>query len=177
MKYIGKEIFFSQDQLIVSKTDLAGRITYANDVFLDIAGYKLGEIVGKPHNIIRHPAMPKSVFRLLWERLKKGKEIFAYVVNSTKNGDYYWVLAHVTPSFADGQMIGFHSTRRQPNREVISAQVEPLYKQLVQIERSAKTAKAGEQEAYDTLLKMLGDKNLHYNEFMAKLIKGEAKNV
>lgn len=91
----GVERTFDPDQFIVSKTDLKGRITYANKVFLDIADYTEAEILGQPHSVIRHAHMPRCVFRLLWERIQTGREIFAYVVNAAKNGDHYWVLAHV----------------------------------------------------------------------------------
>lgn len=103
----GREVFFDRSDVIVSKTDLAGRITYANDVFLAIAGYEEEEVLGEAHNLIRHPDMPRTVFAFLWEALKAGEEVFAYVKNMTKAGDHYWVLAHVTPSRDEaGQVIG-----------------------------------------------------------------------
>jgi len=85
----GKEVFFDKDDLIVSKTNLKGHLTYMNDIFLEIAGYKESEVIGKPHNVIRHPDMPRCVFKLLWDKIQSGNEVFAYVVNTTKNGDYY----------------------------------------------------------------------------------------
>ena len=139
----GKECRFSVDEFIVSKTDAKGFITYANDVFLRIAEYSLSEVIGKPHNLIRHPWMPRCIFKLLWDRIKSGNEIFAYVVNRTKNGDHYWVLAHVTPSYdAAGNIIGYHSNRRAPKPEIID-KVAPLYKQLREMEDAAPTPKAG----------------------------------
>ena len=98
MHLTGVERFFDKDEIIVSKTDLKGRMTYCNDVFLRIAGYTEQELLGQPHSIIRHPDMPRCVFKLLWDTIGAGKEIFAYVINRAKNGDHYWVLAHVTPS-------------------------------------------------------------------------------
>jgi PAS domain S-box len=98
----GVERTFGTDEIIVSKTDPKGRIIYANEVFLRLAGYAESEIIGQPHSIIRHPDMPRCVFKLLWDTVQSGNEIFAYVVNRSKNGDHYWVLAHVTPTF-DGQ--------------------------------------------------------------------------
>ena len=112
-KPTGIERSFGDDEIIVSKTDLTGRITYANEIFLRVSGYSEKEALGAPHSMIRHPDMPRSVFQVLWDRLRAGKEIFAYVVNLAKNGDHYWVFAHVTPSFdASGKIIGFHSNRR-----------------------------------------------------------------
>jgi PAS domain S-box-containing protein len=83
---------FREDEIIVSKTDLKGLITYANKTFLDISGFTEEELLGQPHNIIRHPDMPQCVFKLLWKTVAKGDEIFAYVKNMCKNGDHYWVF-------------------------------------------------------------------------------------
>lgn len=85
----GKEVFFKPEEIIVSKTDLKGRITYANRVFLDISGFTEAELLGKPHSILRHPEMPRCVFKLLWDTIQNGSEIFAYVINRCKNGDHY----------------------------------------------------------------------------------------
>ena len=93
----GRERTFGPDELIVSKTDLKGRMTYANDVFLRISGYDLDELIGQPHSLIRHPEMPRGLFRLLWQRISTGHEVFAFINNLAKTGDHYWVLAHVTP--------------------------------------------------------------------------------
>lgn len=125
------EVFFDKDDIIVSKTDLAGRITYANKVFCDIAGYSEAELMGQPHSIIRHPDMPRAVFKTLWDTINDGREIFAYVKNMAKNGDFYWVFAHVTPTFgADRTIIGFHSNRRVPDRRVLESAIIPLYAEL-----------------------------------------------
>ena len=94
----GRERTFARDELIVSKTDPKGRLVYVNDVFLEVSGFRESEIIGQPHSIIRHPEMPRAVFKLLWDVILGGKEIFAYVNNMAKNGDNYWVFAHVTPS-------------------------------------------------------------------------------
>ena len=99
IKPTGIERTFGEDEIIVSKTDLKGRITYANQVFLRIPGYTEKEVLGQPHNIIRHPDMPRCVFKLLWDTLEARREIFAYVINMACNGDHYWVFAHVTPTF------------------------------------------------------------------------------
>ena len=99
----GKERYFEKTELIVSKTDLKGRMLYVNDVFMRISGFNEKELLGQPHSMIRNPQMPRCVFKLLWDTLEAKKEIFAYVVNICKNGDHYWVLAHVTPSF-DGNI-------------------------------------------------------------------------
>jgi PAS domain S-box-containing protein len=131
----GVERTIVEDELIVSKTDLKGLITYANDVFLRVSAYRENEIIGKPHNIIRHPDMPRCIFRLLWDTIKGGEEIFAYVVNLAGDGAHYWVLAHVTPTLSpSGHTVGYHSSRRSPNRAAMDA-IRPLYGQLVAEER------------------------------------------
>ncbi len=85
----GREVRFGADEIIVSKTDLTGHLTYANDVFLRVAGYTEAEVIGQPHSFIRHPEMPRAVFKLLWDTIQSGREVFAYVVNLTKHGDHY----------------------------------------------------------------------------------------
>lgn len=165
----GKERFFDKDTFIVSKTDLKGIIKYANNTFLEVADYTEDEVIGKPHNIIRHPDMPKCVFKLLWERIKSGQEIFAYVVNSTKYGDYYWVLAHVTPSFNErGEVVGYHSNRRVPERDALSV-IQPIYKQLVSIEQSHSNPKEGMEASYQKLHSIIHEKGISYDQFIFSL--------
>ena len=169
MNYTGKELFFDSNDLIVSKTDLKGKITYANDIFLDIAGYGEKDVIGQPHNIIRNPNMPRVIFELLWRAISAGNEIFAFVVNSAKNGDHYWVIAHVTPSMKDGNIIGYHSTRRVPDAATIRTVIEPLYTKLKSIEDSASNRKEGIQKSLDHLNTLLEEKNMSYDEFLASL--------
>jgi PAS domain S-box-containing protein len=160
---------FAENDIIVSKTDAQGKITYANDVFLDVALYSEAEVLGQPHSIVRHPDMPRSVFKLLWDTIQARKEIFAYVKNMAKNGDYYWVFAHVTPSFdAKRNVVGFHSNRRLPRPEAI-AKIEPVYKQLLQEESKHADRKKGMEAAVALLGQMLGDAGVEYDEFVFSL--------
>ena len=130
------ELTFSQDEIIVSKTDTQGKITYGNELFLKLAGYQEEHILGAPHNIVRHPDMPKIIFKFLWDYLKEGKEIYAYVVNKSKTGDHYWVLANVTPSYdKSGRVVGYYSVRRKPTSRALSV-VKPLYSKLLSAEKS-----------------------------------------
>ncbi|MBL4693084.1 MAG: PAS domain-containing protein [Magnetovibrio sp.] len=171
MTLTGIERFFDTKDMIVSKTDVKGYITYANDIFLDIAGYAEEEVLNKPHNLIRHPDMPRCVFKLLWDTLAGGNEIFAYVLNQAKNGDYYWVLAHVTPSYdADHNVIGYHSTRRVPNPDTVQNAIIPLYNQLCEIENSEQNSKVGMQKAFDHLVGILTDAGIDYDEFISSLM-------
>ena len=165
----GVERTFGIDEIIVSKTDLKGRITYANDVFLRVAQYTEAEILGQPHNIIRHPAMPRCVFQFLWDTIQAGNEIFAYVVNQAKGGDHYWVFAHVTPSYDDhGRMIGYHSNRRVPNRKAV-ATIKGIYDQLLQIEKPHRLPKDAVAASLPVLVKLLEDNNTTYEEFIFTL--------
>lgn len=166
----GNEQFFGDDEIIVSKTDLKGRVTYANRVFQNVSGYSEKEIVGQPHSLIRHPDMPRCVFKLLWDTIRNGTEVFAYVINRCKNGDHYWVYAHVTPSFdPGGKIIGYHSNRRVPERRILDEAVIPLYKQLVTAERQPENRKQGLQASMSMIASLLADRNLAYDEFVMTL--------
>lgn len=115
---------------IVSKTDLKGAITYANQAFIDISGFDRDELIGKNHNLVRHPDMPSEAFADLWERVKtQGKGWQGVVKNRCKNGDYYWVKAHVTPIRKDGQIVGYMSIRSAPTREQIQ-EADHLYRAI-----------------------------------------------
>ena len=131
----GVERTFHEDEIIVSKTDTTGKIMYANDVFLRVSGYEEHDVLGAPHSIIRHPDMPRAVFKLLWDTLAEGREIFAYINNLARTGDHYWVLAHVTPSRdRSGRVVGYHSNRRVPERRCVQL-AEDLYRGLRETER------------------------------------------
>lgn len=153
-----------ENDFIVSKTDTRGNITYVNQIFMDIADYTEEELLGKPHNIIRHKDMPKAVFKLLWEMVHNKEEIFAYVINATKNGDAYWVYANVTPSFDErGKVIGYYSVRRKPNPKALET-IIPLYKQMIQAERSG-----GVNAGTKLLTNILEEQGVDYNELIISL--------
>lgn len=113
---------------LVSETDEKGIIRFANDDFCKIAGYTLDELLGKPHNMVRHPDMPKAAFKSLWETVKSGEIWTGYVKNATKDGGYYWVYATVYPFVSCDGSKGYLSCRRKPSREEIE-QHEALYKE------------------------------------------------
>lgn len=163
----GVERKLDKDDIIVSKTNLKGHITYANDIFLDIADFTLSDVLNKPHSLIRNQVMPRCIFQLLWERLQAGREIFAYVVNNTKNNDgFYWVLAHVTPSRDDvGNIISYHSSRRSPSDAAIS-KISALYRKLLDVENRSSNRKDGQKASYALLQKILGEKEMDYDEFI-----------
>ncbi|MBL1419497.1 MAG: PAS domain-containing protein [Alphaproteobacteria bacterium] len=169
----GVEQFFDDDDIIVSKTNLKGHLTYTNKIFLDISGYHENEVIGKPHNVIRHPDMPRSVFKTLWDTVQKGDEVFAYVVNRCKNGDHYWVYAHVTPSRNnDGQIVGYHSNRRVPDRKILTDNIIPLYQQLKTEEDQHTSAKDGLKAGTQMLQNILTEANVAYDEFIATIGQG-----
>lgn len=165
----GVERTFGEDELIVSKTDPKGIITYANDVFLRVSSYDESYVIGKPHNLIRHPDMPRSIFKLLWETIQSGEEIFAYVVNLAGDGSHYWVLAHVTPTIVNGQIVGYHSNRRTPDRRALDSSVRPLYDALLAAER--KQSRPADAIAAGTALlnSTLASAGLSYDEWVWSL--------
>lgn len=164
----GQELFFPSSELVVTKTDIAGRITYANDIFITLSGFKETELLGKPHNIVRHPHMPKCIFQLLWQVIQSGQELFAYVLNRSKKGDHYWVYAHVTPWLDDrGDINGYHSNRRVPNRQVLEEVIIPFYQDLLEIQNQADTHAHGLEQSQTYLrqkIQQLGFSS--YEEFI-----------
>jgi PAS domain S-box-containing protein len=169
----GQERSFGADELIVSKTDPRGVITYANDVFLRVSNYALDEVVGQPHNLIRHPQMPRALFHLLWETLGQGREIFAYINNLAADGAHYWVLAHVTPSYGrNGRVIGYHSNRRRPSPTAVAA-VTPLYERLLADEKRHPNARAAVQSSSRLLSEMIAEQADSYETFIWSIIGRE----
>ncbi len=139
----GREKPFTGDRMIVSKTDLRGTITYVNRTFMEIADFPYTDLIGQPHNIIRHPDMPRTAFRHLWNTIQSGEEWFGMVKNITAHGDYYWVFANVTTDCRDGKAIGYYSIRR-PLPAPMKAMAEEMYAELRQVE-SAQGMEAGEK--------------------------------
>jgi PAS domain S-box-containing protein len=162
----GVERTFGVDEIIVSKTDLKGRITYANRVFQRVAGYSESELLGQAHSIVRHPLMPRCVFKYLWDTIAAKREVFAYVLNRCKNGDEYWVFAHVTPSFdASGNIISYHSSRRVPSRPALDV-VRPLYSMLLAEERKHHLPRDQWAASLPLLINLLKSKNVSYDELI-----------
>ena len=153
-----------ENDFIVSKTDLKGRLTYVNKIFIEMGEYSEKELLGKPHSIVRHPDTPKAVFKLLWSMVQSGDEIFAYVINKTKNGNDYWVYANVTPSLdSSGRTIGYYSVRRKPSQAALEI-IKPLYAQMINAERSG-----GVEAGTKVLTDLLNEKGVDYNELIITL--------
>lgn len=165
----GNERRFRDDEIIVTKTDPQGRMVYCNDVFLRISGYSERELIGQPHNLIRHPAMPRTIFKVLWDAISQGKEVFAYVVNRCKSGDYYWVFAHVTADRDEaGTIVGYHSNRRVPEPAALAA-IQPLYARLREEEERHPDRNAGMEAASALLTSILAEKGVSYDQFVLGL--------
>ena len=160
-----REKVMREDDFIVSKTDLKGRITYGNRIFIEFSGYSEEELLGAQHNIIRHPDMPRAVFKLLWDTISSGKECFAYVKNMSKDGSFYWVFTNVTPSYdQNGNMIGYYSVRRKPKASGVAV-ASQVYRAMLEAEQ-----KAGPRDAMEAstkiLVDILNEKGLSYEELV-----------
>lgn len=160
-----KERVMREHDFIVSKTDLKGRIIYGNEIFIEFSGYSEEELLGSQHNIVRHPDMPRVVFKLLWDYLAEDKEIFAFVKNMSKDGGSYWVFTHVAPIIdKNKQKVGYTSVRRMPNPKAIPI-VTDVYKAMLQAEKQA-GAKDAMAASGAILGKLLEDKGISYEELI-----------
>jgi len=157
---MNKEIELKENDFIVSKTDLKGKITYCNNTFLKISGYEIEELIGAPHNILRHEDMPKLAYKVLWSKIKENNDFFGFVKNKTKNGDFYWVFTYVSADLdKNGKIIGYTSIRRQIRREAIEI-MEPIYKKLIELE------KVSINKSEEFLTDTLNSLDLEYNQFI-----------
>lgn len=165
------EYKLADDDFIVSKTDKSGRITYANRIFMEIAGYPEHQLLGVQHNIIRHPDMPRGVFRFMWDTLKAGDEFFGFAKNMCADGGFYWVFANITPDYdKEGKLHGYYSVRRNPPRSALEA-IAPIYNEMLTIEKncSVKEAPLRSMEYLFDVVKQTGAKS--YNNLVLQLYK------
>ncbi len=158
---VNEEIKLDPLKTIMSKTNSNGIIEYANDYFMEISGYKEWELMGKPHSIIRHPDMPKSVFKILWDRINEGIPTYAFVKNLAKSGKYYWVIAYFESIRDEAGNIKTHYAKRKAIPEEVKEEISAIYSNLLAIENHGGMAAA---EAY--LTGMLEDMNLDYDNFI-----------
>jgi len=124
------EEYVFEEGLIVSSTDLKGIITYANRKFCTISGYDKKELVGKNHNIVRHPDMPKAAFQDAWDTIRASKDWTGIVKNLRKDGHYYWVYTHISPIVKAGELIGYSAARRPASPTEVEESI-PVYKELI----------------------------------------------
>lgn len=172
MKYkvtpINKFREMREDDFIVSKTDLKGKIEYANRIFMEFAQMTEQELLGQPHNIIRHPDMPRAIFKLLWDTVQSGKEIFAYVLNMAKDGSGYWVLANITPVRNEKEeTVGYYSVRRKPSKKALEY-IIPIYKRMLE-EEKRNEARDQIEASTKILHNLLQEKGMSYEEFVLSI--------
>ncbi len=165
-KPIDNEIKLSDKQYIVSRTDSLGVIEYGNDYFHEISGYSEAELIGKPHNIVRHPDMPKVLFKMMWERINKGKNIKAIVKNLAKDGSFYWIVTAFESKIdpVTNRIISHTAFGRHVPQKAINA-IAPIYKKLLEIEKEHSV-----QASEKYLLEFLETDNTTYDEYVEKLI-------
>jgi len=156
------EIVVKAVDIVVSKADKEGDIEYANPIFYKLSGYSKKELTFSPHSILRHPDMPKVIFKYLWSQLKEGKEVHAFVKNLTKNGSFYWVFAYVRPAFnPDGSLRNYVSTRKTMSENARQT-IEPLYVTLLEVEKSD-----GVEASEKVLMDVIDGRN--FNEVMLEI--------
>lgn len=163
---IDNEIKLNAKRYIVSKTDAKGIIEYGNDYFVEISGYKESELMGKPHNIIRHPDMPQVAFKLMWDRISKGNNFMAIVKNMAKDGSYYWVVTEFEPKVdtLSNEITGYTAFRKAAPQNAIDT-ITPIYQKLLEIEAQ------GGMEASEKFLKgFLEEKRTNYDDFINDLV-------
>ena len=133
---LDEEIELDNTKYIESETDSKGVITDCNDYFAQISGYDRDELIGKPHNIVRHPDMPRILFKLLWDRIEKGENVTAAIKNMAKDGRYYWVFTHfeIKRDMNSGEIRGYKAYRKAVSKHAKEL-LDPLYKKLVEIEK------------------------------------------
>ncbi len=163
---LDKEIFFSKKKFIVSKTDTKGNIIFVNKNFEDISGYTEEELKGMPHNVIRHPDMPRAIFFLIWNSLKAGREVSGVIKNLAKSGKYYWVISDFSiEKNIKGDIVSFTAFRRGAPDQVIE-EIEELYDEMLSIEK-----KEGIEGSLLYLESFLDEKKISYDEFLEELIR------
>lgn len=166
LKLLKKEILLNDNTLITSKTDLKGNIIYGNLDFIRYSAYSEKEFLKKPHNLVRHPFMPRAAFKLLWDTLEAKQEFFAFVCNLSKNHQTYWVFTNVTPSYDEnGGVTSYYSVRRRPSKAGIETIIE-IYKQLLLLEKEK-----GLEASVQFVLDYLEQNKVSWNEFIINLQK------
>jgi len=158
------ETKMAENDFIVSKTDAKGIITYCNEIFMTMAGYEEKELIGKNHNIIRHPDVPQVAFKLAWDLISSGKEFFGFVKNLKKDGGYYWVFANITADYDEkGNVLGYTSVRRKPQQSGIDT-ITPIYKKMIELEQ-----RGGMEASGKFLFDFLDSNDVTYDELVISL--------
>lgn len=162
-----KEIKLSNKRYIVSKTDAKGIIEYGNDYFVEVSGYSETELIGQPHSIVRHPDMPRVVFKMMWDRISKGRNIMAVVKNLAKDGSFYWVVTEFEPKVdpISNEILSHTAFRKAAPQKAIDTMM-PIYQKLLEIEKD------GGMEASEKYLRgFLEENNTTYDDFIDELVE------
>ncbi len=166
IKKVKNEIKCATQQVIVSRTDTEGNIVYCNPTFLELNGFKSSEVIKKPHSIVRHPDMPKSIFRIIWSIIQQGYPIQALIKNKTNDNHYYWTLINIKPQKdRDNKIISYVAYGKQAPDAVIK-EIEPLYKIMVEIEKDISI-----DAALEYMESHLNEKGMTYAQYMKELNK------
>lgn len=169
---VDEEIMWDKTKTIKSKTDEMGTITYVNSTFIEVSEYSKEELIGQPHNLVRHPDMPKVIFKLLWTNLKNGVNFHAVVKNMTKTGKYYWIVTNFDIfKDASGVPSAFLGVRTSIPDGVVK-EVEPLYEKLLEIEKEK-----GVEESEKYLDKFLKDEDVDYGAYVKGIMVKNGVNV
>ncbi|MEW5823963.1 MAG: PAS domain-containing protein [Pseudomonadota bacterium] len=131
----GQERVLKSSEIISTRTDPQGIVTFVNPAFISVTGFSRDEAIGKPHNLIRHPCMPRSVYYLLWKTIREGETFFGLTLNRCKNGDHYWTLGYFHPDVENGNITGFRSTRQGLRNEELKTRCDKLYRSVRQVEQ------------------------------------------
>jgi len=162
------ERILGDDAFIVSTTDKAGHITYANRTFIELSGYSERELLGRDHSIVRDPGMPRAIFKLMWDALKREEEFLLYIKSRGKDGVAYWGYTTMLPlRDGNGTLTGYFSVRRKPKAGALDV-IEPLYRAMCEEERRA-PGDAGIQASLSILKNVLAEKGVSYEQFILAL--------
>ena len=164
-KVLDQEIELDPARYIVSKTDPKGFITFGNIYFVKISGYSEQELIGSPHSIIRHPDMPKTIFKLMWSNIKAGKDFCGVIKNLAKDGRFYWTMTEFNSERdpKTNEIVSYTAYRKAPPRSAIET-IEPIYKTMLEKEKSG-----GMELGLDFLNQILAQRRQSYDEFSTKL--------
>jgi PAS domain S-box-containing protein len=162
-----RELEWNKTKVLTSKTDLKGNILYANEAFIDVCGYDEFEIINKPHSILRHPDMPKVIFKMMWETIARGESFHVILKNMAKTGRYYWVANDLKVTKDNYGIASFAGQQQAVNTEIIDKIIEPLYKKLFQIENSS-----GVKASENYLIGFLEQERKTFGQYIDELIYG-----
>jgi len=166
---IDREAIWDKSLELVSKTDKYGTIKYCNEAFVNVSGFEEYELIGQAHSIIRHPDMPKVIFKMLWDNLSKGKDFHAVVKNKTKNGRYYWVITQFEIFINEEGEITDYLSRRKAVSEFVISKFDTFFKKIKQIENSV-----GIEGAEEYLKGFLEYNKMSYDDFLTNILKEDA---